>query len=75
MQIFLRVLYLGISNSQTLSKLIIKNHKLGLKCISFLYYMKTQLNIMISLHTQHRLYKPVSDWLEMLPLDSTGLNM
>ena len=22
-----------------------------------------------------RLYKPVSDWLEMLPLDSTGLNM
>ena len=23
----------------------------------------------------YRLYKPVSDWLEMLPLDSTGLNM
>ena len=22
-----------------------------------------------------RLYKPDSDWLEMLPLDSTGLNM
>ena len=22
-----------------------------------------------------RLYKPVSDWLEMLPLDSTGLNI
>ena len=22
-----------------------------------------------------RLYKPVSDWLELLPLDSTGLNM
>ena len=22
-----------------------------------------------------RLYKPVSNWLEMLPLDSTGLNM
>ena len=22
-----------------------------------------------------RLYKPVSDWLEMLPLDSTGVNM
>ena len=21
------------------------------------------------------LYKPVSDWLELLPLDSTGLNM
>ena len=22
-----------------------------------------------------RLYKPVSDWLELLPPDSTGLNM
>ena len=22
-----------------------------------------------------RLYKPTNDWLEMLPLDSTGLNM
>ena len=24
---------------------------------------------------RYRLYKSVSDWLEMLPLDSTGLNM
>ena len=25
--------------------------------------------------SRRRLYKPVSDWLEMLPLDSTRLNM
>ena len=29
----------------------------------------------ICYYSSYRLYKPVNDWLELLPLDSTGLNM
>ena len=35
--------------------------------------MNCQTNLII--YNSFRLYKPVSDWLELLSLDSTGLNM
>ena len=45
-----------------------------------LYYINNGI-VTITLDTLYiaqnssRLYKPVSDWIEMLPLDCTGLNM
>ena len=35
----------------------------------------TMVTLESSYESQVIAYKPVSDWLEMLPLDSTGLNM
>ena len=68
---------------QQFQKRLVGSINVGDECIyisgqskKFYFILSRQwIHIVIQFANLLRLYKPVSDWLEMLPLDSTGLNM